>query len=90
MNGQPDLWRTEPDGALAAEADGFRLVVPLPKQVGEQAHFLISHRQGHRELHSLVRSGTEESVHAAMKAAERIVERLLERPFGGRGAPYFE
>jgi hypothetical protein len=82
MNRRHDLWRTETDGALATEVDGFRLVVPLPMRAGGQVHFLVWQRQGPHKQLRLVRSGTEETVHAAMKSAERIVEQLMGRPLG--------
>ncbi|MHB0728479.1 hypothetical protein [Roseomonas chloroacetimidivorans] len=68
-------WRTEPDGVLTADADGFRLVVHKPKEVGGHVHFLVLRREAKGEPHSIIGSGSEENVRDAMKAAARMVER---------------
>lgn len=74
------LWRDEPDGALAAEADGLRLVVRRPDKAGGAVRFLVL-RNDSQGL-AITGSGTEESIQDAMNAAVRMAERLLAQPFG--------
>ena len=78
--GYQSIWRTEPEGVLAAEADGFRLVVQAPCRAGGAVRFLVLRIDG--DHHAIVGSGTEESVRGAMDAAVRMAGRLLARPFG--------
>jgi hypothetical protein len=80
-----DIWKTEPDGTLAAEVDGLRLVVQAPKAVGGMAHFLVLRR--HEMGEAIIGSGTEANVRAAMKAAVKMAERMVARPFGKGLAP---
>ncbi len=81
--GYHGIWRTEPDGVLAAEADGVRLVVQAPEEAGGTARFLVLRRDGGGE--ALLGSGTEDDMRAAMKAAARMAERFMARPFFGPG-----
>jgi hypothetical protein len=78
--GHQSVWRTGPDGVLAAEAGGLRLVVHSPCRVSGAVRFLILRVDG--EHHSIIGSGTEESVRGAMDAAGRMAKRLLAHPFG--------
>ena len=65
-------WHTEPDGLLAAEVDGLRLVVRGPTEADGFARFLLLGRVTRRGDHfALTASGTAESVCEAMEAAER-------------------
>ena len=80
--GHQELWRTGPDGILAAEADGLRLVVQAPEEVGGAARFLVLRRDG--EGDAVLGSGTEGNVRAAMVAAARMAERILARPLEPR------
>jgi hypothetical protein len=73
--GHQSVWHTEPDGVLAAEADGLRLVVRKPSRVSGAVRFLVLRVEG--EHHSIIGSGTEESVRGAMDAAGRMAARLL-------------
>lgn len=68
-------WRTEPDGVLTADADGFQLRVHKPKEVGGHVHFLVLRREAEGEPHSIIGSGSEENVGDAMRAATSMVER---------------
>ena len=68
------VWHTEPNGALAAEIDGVRLVVQGPAEVGGYVRFTVLRRQYRQgSLLALIGSGTRESVGEAMSAAERMV-----------------
>lgn len=82
MTGYEDIWRTEPEGVLAAEIDGLRLVVQASKETNDQVRFLVLRREGSGKPLSIIASGTEESVRAAMQAATRMGERLSGRPLG--------
>jgi hypothetical protein len=65
-------WRAEPNGLLAAEVGGLRLVVRTPTEVDGYARFMLLGRvsRGGGRF-ALTASGTAESVHEAMEAAER-------------------
>jgi hypothetical protein len=65
-------WHAEPNGILAAEVGGLRLVVRTPTEVGGYARFLLLGRisRGGGGF-ALTASGTAESVREAMEAAER-------------------
>ena len=82
MAGHRDMWRAEPDGVLAAEADGLRLVIQAPEEVGGPVRFLVLRRAGKEDRHAPIGSGVEESVGNAMEAAARMAGRLLSHPFG--------
>lgn len=69
---QHELWRTEPNGVLSAEADGLRLVVQAPDNTGGAVRFQVLRRGAEGSLGILVGSGTEDCVHAAMSAAEQM------------------
>ena len=81
MGGHQDVWRTEPDGSVAAEVGSFRLVVRLPEQAGGPVRFLVL-RRGERDDDppALVGSGTEPDLRTAMKRAARMADRLVEPP----------
>ena len=85
MGGHQDVWRTEPDGSVAAEVGGYRLVVRLPEQAGGPVRFLVLRRGEGDDARpaALVGSGTEPGLRAAMRAAARMADRLVERPGGG-------
>lgn len=78
--GYHDIWRTEPDGVLAAEANDLRLVVQAPEEVGGAVRFLVLRCDS--EGQTILGSGTEDDVRAAMKAAARMAERTMPRSFG--------
>ena len=84
MGGHQDVWRTEPDGSVAVEVGGYRLVVRLPEQAGGPVRFLVL-RRGERDDRppALVGSGTESDLRTAMRSAARMADRLVERPGGG-------
>lgn len=77
MAGHPSIWRTEPEGVLAAEIDGLRLVVQAPEKVGGLVRFLVLRRDAGGD--TIIGSGTEGDVRAAMQAAIQMAERILER-----------
>lgn len=66
-------WRDEPNGLLAAEVAGLRLIVRNPAESDGFARFMVLRRVPCRnnDLFALVASGTAESVREAMGAAER-------------------
>lgn len=73
-----DIWRTEPNGVLSAEVDGFRLVVQAPEVLSGSVRFMVLRREG--EEYALLGSGTEPDVRSAMKMVTQIVEGLIDRP----------
>ena len=79
MAGHQDVWRTEPDGVLAAEVDTYRLVVQAPERIGGSARFLVLRRDGDEGALALIGSGNEADLHTAMKTAARLVDGLTER-----------
>jgi hypothetical protein len=79
--GHLDIWRTEPGGGLAAEANGLRLSVHAPDSLDGAVRFLVSRRDGGEDSLGIIASGTEENVRAAMRAAVRSAERILGIPF---------
>jgi len=83
MLGHQDVWRAEPDGAVAAEVRGYRLVVHLPEQAGGPVRFLVLRRKGDDGPDALVGSGTEADVRVAMRKAARMADRLVKPPLGG-------
>lgn len=76
------VWHREPDGVLAAEADGFRLVVQTAEKVDGLVRFLVLRRETKDGQYNILGSGTKEDVGAAMKAAEQMAQRLVLPPFG--------
>ena len=81
--GRPS-WRTGPGGVSSAEANGYRLVVQAPEEVGGSARFQVL-RQGAEDgtpRSAMVGSGFGADVRAAMAAAERMAERFSGRPLG--------
>ena len=76
MTGHHDLWRTEPNGVLAADdGRGLRLAVGLPTVKGGSAEFRVSRRDAAgNEL--LVGFGNEASVRDAMRAAARMADKF--------------
>ena len=78
MTDPQGIWRAEPNGVLAAEIDGFRLVVQAPEEVGGLVRFLVLRRES--EGDTIIGSGSKETVQAAMGAAVKMAERLLWRP----------
>jgi hypothetical protein len=65
-------WHAEPNGLLAAEVDGLRLVVRCPTEVDGFARFMLLGRVSRSGgPFALTASGTAESVSEAMAAAER-------------------
>ena len=66
-------WHAEPNGLLASEVDGLRLVVRAPTKVDGFARFMVLRgtcRSG-GDPFALIASGTAENVGEAMGAAER-------------------
>jgi hypothetical protein len=80
MAGHRDVWRTEPDGVLAAEVGNYRLAVQAPEQPGGSVRFMVLRREGAEGALALIGSGHEADLRAAMKAAARMVDRLVEQP----------
>ena len=75
---QAAQWRTEPDGAITAEAGALRLVVH-PLTPGGYVHFLVLRRPGDDGAHAaMLASGSEADLSAAMRSAERAVARLAD------------
>jgi len=79
MAGHPDLWRTEPDGVLAAELGTHRLIVQAPEHAGGSVRFMVLRRDSEGAL-ALTGSGMEADLHTAMKSAARMVNRLMGEP----------
>lgn len=69
------LWWTEPDGVLASEAGGFRLVV---RAVDGWVRYLVLRQPGGAVVRppGLLASGHEHDARAAMLAAERTAARM--------------
>ena len=44
MPGHQGVWRTEPDGSVAADVGAFRLVVQVPEDARGSARFVVSRR----------------------------------------------
>ena len=80
MRGHQDVWRAEPDGTVAAEVRGHRLVVRLPEHAGGPVRFLVLSRKGDDGPQALVGSESEPDVRTAMAKAARIAERLVDAP----------
>jgi hypothetical protein len=80
MSGHQDVWRTEPDGVLAAEVGRYRLVVQAPEHPGGSVRFLVLRRDGAEGALALIGSGNETDLRTAMKAAARMADRLTEQP----------
>jgi len=78
---QRELWKTEPNSVLSAEAGNFRLVVQAPEQVGGIVRFQVSRQEIKGSLEILVESGNEADVTAAMIAAEQMADRYTELGF---------
>ena len=75
---QAAQWRTEPDGAVLAEAGTLRLMVHQLTP-GGYVHFLVLRRPGDDGTRAtLLASGSEEDVPAAMRSAERAAAQLAE------------
>ncbi|KAA2212003.1 hypothetical protein [Teichococcus oryzae] len=65
-------WWTQPNGLLAAELDGLRLIVRGPTEADSFARFMLLDRVSRdSDLFALTASGTAESLGEAMEAAER-------------------
>ena len=86
MSGHQDVWRSEPDGGLAAEVGAFRLVVRMPEDARGSVRFVVLRRgEGDDGPPALVGSGTEPDVRTAMKKAAHMADRLIEsRACGAR------
>ena len=81
MPGHQGVWRREPDGSVAAEVRGHRLVVHLPERMGGPVRFLVLRRaEGDDRPPALVGSGTEADLRTAMTKAARMADRLVEPP----------
>ena len=80
MPGHQGVWRSEPDGGLAAEVVAFRLVVRLPEDAHGLVRFVVLRREDLNGPHALVGSGTEPDMRAAMAKAARMADRLVEAP----------
>jgi hypothetical protein len=48
MPGHQDVWRTEPDGSVAADVCAFRLVVQVPEDARGSARFVVGPPPGQR------------------------------------------
>ena len=80
MRGHQDVWLAEPDGAMAAEVDRYRLVVRTPEHADGPVRFLVLRRARDGGSHGLIGSGTEPDVRTAMEKAARMAGRLMEQP----------
>jgi hypothetical protein len=69
------VWHTEPNRALTAEVEGFRLLVEVPTNVDGSARFLVIRKENGKHRHGLIRSGYSENVRVAMETAERLADR---------------
>ena len=83
MPGHQDVWRSEPDGSVAAEVGAFRLVVHAREDARGPVRFVVLRREGGAGTHALVGSGTEEDLRTAMAKAARMADRLVAPPPGG-------
>jgi hypothetical protein len=78
MPGHQDVWRTEPDGSVAADVGAFRLVVQVPEDARGSARFVVLRRaEGDDRPPALVGSGTEADLRTAMAKAARMADRLV-------------
>lgn len=75
---QRELWKTEPNGVLSAEAGNFRLIVQAPEQVGGIVRFQVLRQEIKGSLEILVGSGNEADIITAMTAAEQMADRCTE------------
>jgi hypothetical protein len=83
MPGHQDVWRSEPDGSVAAEVGAYRLVVRVPEEARGSARIMVLRRaEGDDRPPALVGSGTEPDLRTAMRMATRMADRLVE-PQGG-------
>jgi hypothetical protein len=82
MAGSWDVWQTDADGALRAQAHGFRLVVHPAAAGGGTVRFAVLVRG--RDGDAPIGSGEAESLRAAMKAAIAMAERFA-RPLRRTG-----
>jgi len=80
MAGHPDLWRTEPDGALIAEVGTYRLVVQATEHAGGSVRFMVLCRDGGDGALVLVGSGMKANLRTAMKSAARMTDSLMGQP----------
>ncbi len=80
MTGHQDVWRTEPDGVLAAEVGTYRLVVQAPEHAGGSVRFMVLRRENDDDALALVGSGTKADLRSAMKAAARMADPLIGQP----------
>ena len=78
-----DVWRSEPDGSVAAEVGAFRIVVRSPREARGPVRFVVLRREGGEGRHALIGSGTEPDVRTAMRKAARMADRLVGPPPGG-------
>ena len=69
MLADKDVWRTGPDGILAASVGDYRLVVRAAEETGGWARFLVLHRRGEDAAEVLIGSGCEADCRAAMRSA---------------------
>jgi hypothetical protein len=76
MSAHQDVWHTEPDGILATEVGGYRLIVQAAEHDGGSVCFLVLRGGGAEDTLALVASGTEANVRTAMKAAAQMAARL--------------
>jgi hypothetical protein len=82
MVGSWNVWKSDEDGTLRAQAHGFQLVVHPPEIATAAVRFGVMRRGGAGE--SLIGAGQAESVRAAMKAAIEMAERFA-RPLPKTG-----
>jgi hypothetical protein len=85
MPGHRVVWRSEPNGNLAASVGAYRLLVRLPDDVLGFVRFVVQRRgEGDDGTPALVGSGTEADLRTAMRQAERMAARLVEASGGLR------
>ena len=72
------VWRSEPNGGLAADAGTYRLVVHLPEDACGAVRFVVLRRaEGDDRPPALVGSGTEADLRTAKTKAARMADRLV-------------
>jgi hypothetical protein len=77
MAGHQDVWRTEPDGVLAAEVGTYRLIVQAPEHTGGSVRFMVLRRENDDGALALIGSGMKADLRTAMKAAARMADSLI-------------
>ena len=78
MPGHQGVWRSEPDGSVAADVGAYRLVVRSLEDACGAVRFMVLRRaEGDDRPTALVGSGTEADLRTAMTKAARMADRLV-------------